>query len=659
MEENTEEYTFEELRLSFLGKVITNQEMFDRVGAKRLQEFVKTFEEIYNDSTGYDNQHTLKSYIRSTTFQEEFRDIVGIAYGEHAKRVLEERPNLTIANIPTFKVFDKQLADTFGENFTHQLLNFDYSQLGIPFNAILTDLTEDKQALETFKYCYDTIRGESKEVFDYTRAFKLYSSYRDLFADCYRHRDQLSVEQYSRLKDVISSYDNSFGVRTVADLDTYPEKVKAHFDNLVKMSTSPDAVSDIIFERFFGLKSGTNAHKRAYTRTTTRYRDLFRAYNIPRLIAIEEHAEELQRQKVLSPDELSLLKLVKAVSAIGSYNSWSYSKEECKTILTKLYWTLDAEAAQGKLVTPGDFMELINKVPELYKQDLKNNLTDISDLEKAVQENSPKISKEFVEVRASSGNMVQIPVYHLRGAEYKFLTTTTEANMSINTGSNMADPDAWFTYENGISHVSCSLTTDKIRGSLEFDEFYRTDDSINYIMDGKKATIISEGHGDIFSSNDARDPDMYSDESTSFAFTRDLEGRTYNYNEICIERYQTDSNHRAGKVIPAAIFKRFNGESIEEFSPRLLRHAADMTEYVRNNLGQPDYVMPVVLMHPQNYSDNSARLYSDTINQYVRDNKNIEKEHEFLEQEIEAHSDEELAPPPQNSDGDFGYSNGE
>lgn len=617
-EKDSDYYKF--IQSSFASSFILNREMYEKANPERLVKFVLNYGYLSQKLKKYEYQHFLLEEQDVQNFQREFRDFIGVIYGEHAKKILEERPNITPFNIDNFMALDKRIYDNFGANFVHQLLNYDYNLLfqGIETNLKATQIIEriinDDNSLKGFKCCIDLVSETTPHtLYNYSKAFLAYSRFADLFDEI--HDKVLTKEQLLDIKDAVVSRPYHITMSSLSETAEFKQKVKDYYDTLLLSATNIEQVKHAIFGRFFGLDYMNK--KAIYSRTNRNINELLKFYNVDKLIKYHNIQKQLGYSEIdLSETEINILRVLSAINKIGGAGS--------AEILGKLYTTL--EKAEN-IIRPSDIEKLIEKIPQIYETDLKRTLSDIDDFERACKNHKPGIHKVEVPVMSPKGKLIRIPVYQLRGIPFSALITSVETNLSL-PGPNKEDiglGQNWMEYENGTSHISASYITHDIPAAIEFTSrcvFGDKTDKINYLL-GKNVNIISMGPTDIFSTYVPRHPDSTTLESTNFLFSADLAIRSKSFdgfNEVSVTRYSLDKDRYGAKIIPPGIFKRGDMPS-----SRILEVAAEFTEYlIENKLVDEGYVTAVVMYNPDFYQEkqsdiSSRRKFSESLNMTIND----------------------------------------
>lgn len=569
-----------------LSKIVYDEHIYSKLGKEFLEDALQEAM-----SVGYVKHDLLVKIIRR-------------AFGNHTVHILKDRPYLGVDNIENFKVFNKKIYDVMGENFVQQLLNFNYSRLfengALEYDEFLTKLISNDEKLNAFKYCLEYITTEQKTVYSYTKAILLFSEYEELFVDMYKNQDKLTCNNHNVIRSIISRPENILNVTGLKNLARYESRIKFYFDKKLQdkcLFGDKFDVADVLYERFFGLVGGK---KMFYSRSVTSVNTLTMVYNIERLIALEENAEKLNRTRLLHDEELATLKLILAIDRMVK----TCNDETGVKLLSKLYHTLDKASLEQngikQIISVADCKYLYDKIPMLYYEDLKRNLTNIEILEQAVLSGEKGIEKTYIETKTSSGRKIEVPVYNLKGIEYMALVSTTSCKLNnifceFFDGVVSSVAEDWFEIENGISTISCSTTSLIADSAIETNRASRVAESAVTFMFGKNVDFVVMGDDDVFTSSEIKNPDttadmmytgMFMSDDLDYKSTRNL------YNEIVIERYSAEQTKKGGKIIPEAIFK--TGTTVDR---EIIKHSVKMTEYlIKNGLKEKGYVFPIVML---------------------------------------------------------------
>jgi hypothetical protein len=260
-----------------------------------------------------------------------------------------------------------------------------------------------------------------------------------------------------------------------------------------------------------------------------------------------------------------------------------------------------------QIMQVSDIKLLFEKIPQIYYEDLKSNLTTIKDIENSAWAGEAGFQKSEIAARGRAGNEIKIPVYRLSGAKYLALVSTVDSSLNSVDDMFIRKPGAtftenWFETEHGLSTISCSTSSHVAKSSLETSQSHSTTKWQVTFMFGRDVDIVAMGDSDIYTTARMMEPDVFTCSDTNFLLTDDLEYKStkHLYNEIAIERFSADLTRKGGRIIPEAIFKE--GYFVDD---RIVEIAVEMSEYlVAHGLKPEGYVMPIVVVNQQSYNFN-------------------------------------------------------
>lgn len=80
--------------------------------------------------------------------------LVGVVYGESAKKIIQERPELTMRDFPNFDIFDEQIRKTIGYGGVHTFLTYYMSS-----EHIITELVQNPELIKYYKE-FENLTGD-------------------------------------------------------------------------------------------------------------------------------------------------------------------------------------------------------------------------------------------------------------------------------------------------------------------------------------------------------------------------------------------------------------------------------------------------------------------------------------------------------------------
>lgn len=319
------------------SRLLTNERIVERVGCKRLCDFIERTYEMDRLREIKVKQHQLDSRMKNSEYQKEFIEIMRLAYGDHAVKILEERPNLTFINIPDTRIFEPVIYETFGEQFINQLLNFDYDEMtsrSMPYDAIIQSIIDNEDDLNALNFCWNIISAQNgADVYNCARLFYAFSRNYDLIKDCSQNIDNLTLEHYELLKDIIVQKSTLVPVTSIRELETYNERVSEAYNDY-DTARSPIALKELILARFFGLQLDSYRDS-GFTRTNRDARDLIKLYGFQKIIAYEEKLIAEGKEPHFTDAELKAIRLCEAITKYSSDTKTNEEKVETLQIIYK------------------------------------------------------------------------------------------------------------------------------------------------------------------------------------------------------------------------------------------------------------------------------------------------------------------------------------
>jgi hypothetical protein len=573
--------------------LFTDDRVWEKIGEERLLRFAQ---QCY-DMSWYikPKAHQLDEEIKGSDYQKEFLSIMRDVYGEHAVEILNERPNLTLGNIPNIRVFHPTIYENLGKNFVNFMININYNQVTevMSFDSIIETIINNPEDMEAFKLCKSIVEsGAEESVYNYNRLFRAYSRYSDLMRDCVQtlksNPDAINADKFETIKDIIVREDES-RVLNLEDVESNASQIREKYNREMNMAIRPSQVKKIILNRFFGVSFSPDSAVKFY-RTTRNAKKLIESYGIGKIVKYEEMLASEGKPTHLDQSELKILKIMYAVTMYGGETA-----EETVRVLKDMYKTLDQNAEQ--VIRPADVSSILAKIPEIYAEEINSRVTIVADLEKKLDAGEKGISKQYHTVMRN-GVEHKVPVITLKGADYGFYASTLNANLS-GYRSDEGVADTWFEYENGVSHISASLVTHESRKSaMEFEE---ENSAYFTVVIPKSDDILAMGSDDIFSPAGMRVAEVYAESNDGYKFADEVITKTgqgeYDYNEFVFSRYSMDRSSYSNKILPEAVIR--NGTKLTQ---QLLDGALDFQIYMRERgLIAPDAEFPIILVDRQAY----------------------------------------------------------
>jgi len=534
-----------------------------------------------------------------------FLKLIGKYYGKPALNLLKERKNISIFNIQEIHVLNKKIFDNLGEEFVNTILNYEIKGA----STTIANMLNDDNKMKNFKCFYNLYQKLIvKNPHDYATMFEKFDFYEPLIESVIENKGKLSKGQKETLKQVLNDSKNTYNIKDINDLNEYYNLKNKWFEHEIQKSKNLEEQKVVIFTRLFnvgymekGLEYSANL--------SSNIRNLIDNFDIQEFMDKHHGVDLSEYEKKILND------IQKLANSKTQDEMWKIFNENSKD--TKL-----ALATQ----------DLLNKIPYSFNHSFNQSVTKVDSLKESCKKNEEGVK---------ASNQEGIPVYTLEGKNFAFLSTTIlEHGWSGNSlGKNLAD--AWFTYEQGTSHIcssyvaatdtencfkSWSFIPDKGGVSLVFDEFQ----------------ILGMDTRDITTQNASRRPELMAS-ITQFSYNDkfinkqgengDEKSKNSRYNEVAINRYSLNGSKDirfGGKIIPSAIL------CDSKVTDAHIETAKQFTEFlVTNGLKPKDYQMPIIVVNKEKYIEKQNNRRKETIKEEFATKDKVVLEEEKIEQKIE------------------------
>ena len=526
------------------------------------------------------SQDKIVGFISDPTM-EKLKDIIIETYGEHAKKILNSRPDLTMENIPNLKIFDEAIYDNFGEGVIHNLLSYD-SQ----FSVLIADMANHPEKIQEYKKFERLTDGLfEKNIAGNETKFKSYIELAGLMKNL--NEEDMTSERVEALKLAISDLDfgeaRTIPLETVSDLDEYVEARNKMYDDAAKKTISPLKLKEIISKRIFGMRYESTVDN--YRASNLSLRGLIDYYNIDNLLKDKRTYES----DLFTEDELDMIELARIIDDIDD-----------SRILSEIYESL---SSRNEIISPVEMQSIKQKIPLQYSRELVSQLLTPEKVTEMIDK-----GEEGISVEHGDDN---VDVIKLQGCDFKIMMHTmkginggeTNSGVSIPTGKS-AD-EVWKNFENGCSTISsCVIEPDMLNSCAYNNTLY----NVGFCSIDPRL-IIGMSHSDANTSHIIRDPNPsmgsiemnYPEEfirKTAAQITgAEAKDKLHEYNEVASYRREQDlakitSENQGGRILPDYII--VFGES--DISHRKLAKA-----FAKN--GKP---IPIIEIDREAYGDRKS-----------------------------------------------------
>jgi hypothetical protein len=501
-------------------------------------------------------------------------------FGDKGYKLLKERKNINIFNLKEIHVLNKKIFNNLGEKFVNSILNYEIE------GALVTipNLINDKNKMANFKYFYKNFGDFIMEKpSHFNKIFNIFNNYEHLIEDMRTKKTKISKKRMLVLKEIFYDQDNTYNINSVSDLNSYHD-LKRQKNNLdisrAIKNKDLDLLKKIIYKGIFSMNYHPKEKWPSFDNDITNARHVLDNYNL------EKFASD--GNKYLSKKEKSLLK---DLIALDSANF-----DDALSIFNKY-----KDAKNVGVST----LDTIKKIPASISQAFNETLTKIDSLSERCKSKEEGLSFSEVE---------DVPVYTFEGADFAFISSTCRG-LSTNAFKKGNKAETWFEFENGMSHISCSYSTqDNLNCSMELKQ--KKSQEITLIFD--EVDVLAMGTSDIGTPDKPRVAKLDAGHNVTFELPKEYIAKSVKgYNEVAINRYKTegDSSIRyGGKIIPSAIL------CTNEISPQHIEAAKQFTEFlIKNNLKPIGYKMPIIVVKKEIYQerekDKKAQMLSSVLPQ--------------------------------------------
>ena len=336
-------------------------------------------------------------------------DIVGRVYGEDARKILEERPNISIDEIPNFYIFNKSIMEEFSIGDIHNFLS--YRNNGV---NVITDLARYPEKMKQYKI----FSKLTQNYFQFTPQDldkKLIA-----FADFYELMDKINDDseftevQIQNLQEMLTDYYHDVLPTKISnwqEVENYQEIKDSAYQEAFEKTTDKNKLKELIIGRFFS-KEGT----------------------IGKVGLVADY--DTVASNILTQNERDYIELIKIISSIDD-----------EKVLMDLYNELLKDKT---MINPSQFDKINNKIEEHFNQVLTKALLSPEDM----------IHKcEAGEKGVSVSEIDGIKIITLQGIDFFAYASIFESNMSgyggMTTKENMYE--RWTSFEKGASTISGCL----------------------------------------------------------------------------------------------------------------------------------------------------------------------------------------------------------
>lgn len=376
------------------------------------------------------SQEELMSYIEKPS-HEKLVNIVRETYGEKAARILKDRPQLKIENIPNMYIFHPEIINEFSIGAVHATLSYQMTAA-----SEFSELARNPEKMEEYRKFSKITEGMFKDTaVDLERKLVAYEHARDLITEI--KIEELSTEQILNLNLAINdlSIEKQQKVlmfpTNIQELEMYgKERAQIYDDSISKLSDATQK-KQAICQKYFGMDyTKTQAEKHSNANTVD---NMCKFYQLGKFV----NDDRTLKSKNFSEEDLDLLETLDIISSIDD---------------PKVLETMSEYFAQNETtINMSRCQELRERVPIQYSQEFVDSIISPQKAENMLRQKVPGVHMREVD---------GIRIFTFDGADFMpYVTVPNLNNGGLRDVGNTPEELAktWETYENGISTWSGSI----------------------------------------------------------------------------------------------------------------------------------------------------------------------------------------------------------
>ena len=518
---------------SELGTIKNNEELKEllnemtsdiEIDSRKVKDFLNRYikvalnEDIARSIDGKEICELIKTNDRNKLL-----DMVGRVYGEDARKILEERPNISIDEISNFYIFNKSIMKEFSIGDIHNFLS--YRNMGV---NVITDLARYPEKMKQYKifskltqnYFQFTPQDLDKKLIAFADFYELMDKIND--------DSEFSEAQIQNLQEMLTDYyHNTLPTRisTWQEVESYQEIKDRAYQEALEKITDKSKLKELIIGRFF-WKEGV----------------------IGKAGLVADY--DAVANNILTQNERDYIELIKIISSIDD-----------EKVLMDLYKELLKDKT---IVNPSQFDAINKKIEEHFNQTLTHSLLSPEDMIQKFEAGEKGVSVSEID---------GIQIITLQGIDFFAYASVFESNMSgyegMTTKENMYE--RWTTFEKGASTISGCLY-----GRKNILKMF-TDQTVRFgFSDIAASQVVGMGYNDIDVTHDSRrlNPSIddrhvldYPDSITQHDRNSEdgFSSMAKNNPEIAIYRRERDSRKIkedtfGGRIMPTYVFGKTKEE---------------------------------------------------------------------------------------------------
>lgn len=370
----------------------------------------------------------LTEYIKNPN-KEKLLEIIGKTYGNQARRILEDRPNIDIDKIQNFYIFSPKAIEEFSIGAIHHLLSYDY----LKSPMIISELVRYPEKMDLYKK-FDSMTKDyfGKTPIDMEEKLKTFFNFYDLIKSL--GREELTKESKYNLLQYIDDISreipiNPIHIEDLNELKCYDSIRKEKFEEAIKKTTDIVEVKNLICKQFLGISYNERFSIDEKGLKHIPLTGMLNFYNVDTFI----NDSRTLNSGMFETDELDLIELLSIIDKINDL-------DVLKKVAENLSSTPDI------VINPVYFKTVRDKIPMQYSKELIKELL------------TPEKAKAMAEEGIDGISYIEddgFTIIKLTGANFLLYIHNMHLYMSNNGRDSISDDyKKWTELEEGVSTIS-------------------------------------------------------------------------------------------------------------------------------------------------------------------------------------------------------------
>lgn len=203
--------------------LFVDEGIIKNVSSDKVLNYIKNWKELEKEEYILSNKYlpiSLDIKKKRRQLKDNFDEIIFDAYGEKARKIVANRPGLTLRDIENTEILSPNVTNNFREGFIHDLLSYDIEGIND-----FVRISQNQDELEAFKLLYSRMSKKLGEnVTTMQMCISRFHEYSSVLKDA--NKQELSEEQLENLEKVCSWPVNICKIQNVDELTELPSKFK-------------------------------------------------------------------------------------------------------------------------------------------------------------------------------------------------------------------------------------------------------------------------------------------------------------------------------------------------------------------------------------------------------------------------------------------------